>query len=190
MVTAPWWSVLVTPTATLLAFALGVVASWWSDKRRWAREDTVRVQTQQREDDVRRQVQQRENEVRLQEQQHEDERQYNKDRLDTYSNFLTKCDTIVRTLASLRKAAKERPGVKTAEGSQLPADIEEANRAVQKIRLISTPAVAGKADALWGEIIKAGVEEVSDEYYIYEIELIQAIRQEVKIDFSAPTKAS
>ena len=69
----PWWNTLIAPGATLIAFALGILASWWSDKRKWAREDQIREITQQREDELR----------------------YHKDKLEAYAGLLTQCELLV-----------------------------------------------------------------------------------------------
>ncbi len=86
----PWWNILVAPGATLLAFTLGVLAAWWNDRRRWEREDHVRVLTLQREDEVR----------------------YHKERLETYTKYMSLGNKIMVLTAAERQNEVEDKAIR------------------------------------------------------------------------------
>ena len=123
--TAPWWSFLVAPAATIIAFGLGILASWWSDRRKWNREDVVAIRTHAREDKTR----------------------YHKDRLECYVNFFILGDQLSTDVAAHWEKQKEH-GTNQMPMQYFP-EFREMRKNLYRMRMLSSAPTIKAAEGIF-----------------------------------------
>jgi HEPN domain-containing protein len=156
MGSTPQWAYLVGPGATIIAFVLGAVVTWATDRWRWKREDNIRAWTQQREDSTR----------------------YYKDRLETYATFLAQCNS--RTLLQAMLAAQTSTEGRLELLEQLLTVTMDARQTQQKAMLLAEPELEDLIGSLLYIAVQAGEHDATS-YTEAEEKVRKAIRKELGI---------
>jgi hypothetical protein len=159
MGSTPQWTYIVAPGATLIAFTLGVLVTWWTDRRRWRREDEIRALTQQREDSTR----------------------YHEDKLETYAKFLGQCTTMA-VLEGIRARRRDKAGTADARWNELVDQAQdrtmEAAQTMHKATLLAGAELRANIEDLWSAAL-ATHEHGYAKYDEIQARVKEAIRKEL-----------
>jgi hypothetical protein len=159
MGSTPQWTYIVAPGTTLIAFTLGVLVTWCTDRRRWRREDEIRTLTQQREDSTR----------------------YHKDKLETYAKLLGQC-TMINVLEGMRARKRDKGNTTDARWNELIDQVQdltmEAAQTTHKATLLAGAELRANINDLWAAALATGEHDYA-KYAEIEARVKEAIRKEL-----------